>query len=120
MSPSGPAPHPAVLLVPGCSGFAAVNGVNPYDERAAQLQAAGYFVVFVDYLGRFNNCGHVSHAQVGEDVLEAVTWTRDQAAVDPTRISVIGWSYGGGGVLAALRAMPPGPPMLARAVMSLP
>jgi dienelactone hydrolase len=120
MSPSGPAPHPAVLLVPGCSGFAAVNGVNPYDERAAQLQAAGYFVVFVDYLGRFNNCGHVSHAQVGEDVLEAVTWTRDQAAVDPTRISVIGWSYGGGGVLAALRAMPPGPPMLARAVMYYP
>jgi dienelactone hydrolase len=59
-------------------------------------------------------------AQVGEDVLEAVTWTRDQAAVDPTRISVIGWSYGGGGVLAALRAMPPGPPMLARAVMYYP
>ena len=120
LSPSGDAPHPAVLLVPGCSGFAAVNGVNPYDERAGELQAAGYVVVFVDYLGRFSNCGHVSHAQVGEDILEAVTWTRAQAGVDPGRISVIGWSYGGGGVLAALRAMPSGPPMFAKAVMYYP
>jgi dienelactone hydrolase len=120
LSPLGAAPHPAVLLVPGCSGFAAVNGVNPYDERADELQAAGFVVVFVDYLGRFNNCGHVSHAQVGEDILEAVTWTRDQAGVDPGRISVIGWSYGGGGVLAALRAMPPGPPMFGKAAMYYP
>jgi dienelactone hydrolase len=120
VSPAGPAPHPAVLLVPGCSGFAAVNGVRIYDERADELQAAGYFVVFVDYLGRFNNCGHVSHAQVGADIVEAGVWTRDQAAVDPARVSVIGWSYGGGGVLAALRTMPPGPPMFAKAVMYYP
>jgi dienelactone hydrolase len=120
LSPSGAAPHPAVLLVPGCSGFAAVNGVNLYDERADELRAAGYAVVFVDYLGRFDNCGHVSHAQVGEDILEAVTWTRAQAGVDQGRISVIGWSYGGGGVLAALRAMPLGSPVFAKAVMYYP
>ena len=99
LSPSGDAPHPAALLVPGCSGFAATNGVSPYDERAGELQAAGYLAVFVDYLGQFSNCAHVSHAQVGENILEAVTWTRAQAGVDPGRISVIGWSYGGGGVL---------------------
>jgi dienelactone hydrolase len=120
LSPSGATPHPVVLLVPGCSGFAAVNGVNLYDERAVELQAAGYAVVFVDYLGRFDNCGHVSHAQVGEDILEAVTWTRAQPGVDSGRISVIGWSYGGGGVLAALRAMPPGSPIFAKAVMYYP
>jgi dienelactone hydrolase len=120
LSPSGDAPHPAVMLVPGCSGFAAVNGVNTYDERAGELQAAGYVVVFMDYLGRFSNCAHVSHAQVGEAILEAVTWTRAQAGVDPGRISVIGWSYGGGGVLAALRAMPSGSPMFAKAVMYYP
>jgi dienelactone hydrolase len=120
LSPSGAAPHPAVLLVPGCSGFAAVNGVNLYDERAGELQAAGNAVVFVDYLGRFSNCGHIPHAQVGEGILEAVTWTRAQAGIDPGRISVIGWSYGGGGVLAALRAMPSGPPMFAKAVMYYP
>jgi dienelactone hydrolase len=120
LSPSGAAPHPAVLLVPGCSGFAAVNGVNLFDERAGELQAAGYVVVLVDYLGRFSNCGHVSHAQVGEDILEAAAWTRAQAGVDPDRISVIGWSYGGGGVLAALRAMASGAPMFAKAVMYYP
>jgi dienelactone hydrolase len=120
LSPSDPAPRPAVLLVPGCSGFAAVNGANPYDERAGELQTAGYAVVFVDYLGRFNDCGHVSHAQIGESILEAVTWTRAQAGIDQGKILVIGWSYGGGGVLAALRTMPSGPPMFAKAVMYYP
>jgi dienelactone hydrolase len=120
LSPSGAAPHPAVLLVPGCSRFAAVYDVNLYDERARELQAAGYAVVFVDYLGLFDNCAHISYAQVGEDILEAVTWVRVQPGVDPDRISVIGWSYGGGGVLAALRAMPPGPPIIAKAVTYYP
>jgi dienelactone hydrolase len=50
LSPSGGTEKPAVLLVPGCSGFVARNGFNLYDERATELQAAGYFVVFVDYL----------------------------------------------------------------------
>src|SRR4029077_20671806 len=40
--------------------------------------------------------------------------------VDLGRISVIGWSYGGGGVLSALRGMPPGPPIFAKAVMYYP
>src|SRR5262249_6472663 len=50
LSPSKDAPNSAVLLVPGCSGFVARNGINHYEERASELQAAGYFVVFVDYL----------------------------------------------------------------------
>ena len=120
LSPSGDAPHPAVLLVPGCSGFVATNGVNLYDERAGELQAAGYLVVVVDYLGHQGNCGHISHSQVGEEILEAATWARAQAGVDAGRLSVIGWSYGGGGVLAALAAMPPGQPMFVKAVMYYP
>ena len=36
------------------------------------------------------------------------------------KIFVIGWSYGGGGVLAALKAMPPGPPLLTKAVTYYP
>ncbi len=120
LSPAAAGPHPAVLLVPGCSGFAALNGVNVYEERAAELQAAGYFVVFVDYLGRFGNCGHMSHEQVGEAILEAATWIREQSGVDATRIGVIGWSYGGGGVLAALRLLRAGPPVLSRAIMYYP
>lgn len=120
LSPAGPPPHRAVLLVPGCSGFNALNGVNIYEERAAELRAAGYFIVFVDYLGPFGNCGHMSHAQVGRAVLDAAVWMRGQPDVDARAMSVIGWSYGAGGVLAALTAMPSGPPILARAVMYYP
>jgi dienelactone hydrolase len=106
--------------VPGCSGFASLNGVNVYEERAAELQNAGYFVVFVDYLGRFGNCGHMSHEQVGDAIIEAATWVREQPRIDATRIAAIGWSYGGGGLLAALRAQSAGPPVLSRAVMYYP
>jgi dienelactone hydrolase len=120
LAPSRDAPHPAVLLVPGCSGFTAANGVNLYEERAIELQTAGYFVVFATYLDRFSNCGHVSHAQAGESILDAVEWTRDQPGVDAGRISVIAWSYGGGGVIAALRSMNAGSPVLAKAVMYYP
>ena len=119
--PSQGTPHPAVLFVPGCSGFSANNGVNHYEERAAELRAAGYAVVFVDYIRRRlqSNCAHVSVAEVAQDIMEAASWAREQPGVDRKRISVIGWSYGGGGVLAALKAMPRDPP-LEKAVMFYP
>jgi dienelactone hydrolase len=123
LSPAENGPHPATLLVPGCSGFAANNGINYnlYEERAAELHAAGYVVVFVDYVGRRmqGNCAHVSQAEVSADILEAATWARAQPGVDHDRISVIGWSYGAGGVLAALRAMP-APPPFTKAVLYYP
>ena len=122
LAPSGDAPHPAVLLVPGCSGFGAVNTVDHYGERAGELQAAGYLVVFVDSIGRrgMSNCAHVAKTEVGADIIEAATWVRAQTGVDPGKISVIGWSYGGGGVLAALTAMPPGPPAFTKAALYYP
>ena len=123
--PSGGTPYAAVLLVPGCSGFVARNGINHYDERALELQAAGYAVVFVDYLGRrqLTDCAggrDVSRAQVGTDILEAAVWIKSQPHVASDKVFVIGWSYGGGGVLAALKAMPPGPPLLTKAVTYYP
>jgi dienelactone hydrolase len=40
------------------------------------------------------------------DILEAAAWARTQPDIDQRRISVVGWFYGGSGVLAALRTMP--------------
>ena len=125
LSPAGGTSNPAVLLVPGCSGFTARNGINHYDERASELQTAGYFVVFVDYLGRhhLSDCAggrDISHAEVAVDILEAAAWIKSQERVASDKIFVIGWSYGGGGVLAALKAMPPGPPPFTKAVLYYP
>jgi len=121
LSPAGAAPHPAVLLVPGCSGFTETNGVNVYNERAIELQAAGFVVVFVDYIVRRmqTNCAHVSLSEVSADIIEAATWVRDQPGMEAGRIFVIGWSYGGGGVLTALKGTPRTPP-IAKAVMYYP
>jgi dienelactone hydrolase len=92
LTPLGSGLHPAVLLVPGCSGFVANNGINTYDARAAELQAAGFFVVYVDYVGKRmqSNCAHVGFPKVSSDVLEAAKWAASQTGVDPSRVSVIG------------------------------
>jgi dienelactone hydrolase len=117
--PTGRVPHPAVLLVPGCSGFATNNGINHYEERAAALQAAGFVVVFVDFVKKRwqSNCAHISLEEVAADITEAATWVRGQPDVDGARISVIGWSYGAGGVLAALKDTHP---PIAKAVLYYP
>ena len=121
LQPSSGERHPAVLLVPGCSGFATNNGINVHDERAAELQATGYVVVYVDYIGKRmqKNCAHVGQAEVSMDIIDAVKWAAAQSGVDAGRIFVIGWSYGGGGVLAALSAAP-SEPHIAKAVIYYP
>ena len=125
LTPSSSTSNPAVLLVPGCSGFIARNGINHYEERAIELQAAGYFVVFVDYLSRRNltDCAggrNISQTEVAADILEAARWIREQPQIATDKVFAIGWSYGGGGVLAALAAMSPGETILARAVAYYP
>ena len=125
LSPSTGGPHPVVLLVPGCSGFVAHNGFNSYQARADQLQAAGYVVVFVDYLAprKLTDCAggrDVSHAEIAKDILEAALWAKTQPSVAPGKIYAIGWSYGAGGVLSGLSSRPPGPPALTKAVLYYP
>jgi hypothetical protein len=101
LGPSGGTRSAAVLIVPGCSGFVVRNGVNHYEERVRELRVAGYFVVFVDYLSRrqLTDCGggrYVTHAQVAADVHETARWIRAMPGIDPSKIFVIGWSYGAG------------------------
>ena len=44
----------------------------------------------------------VTEGEAARDLVAAVTWLRSQESVDKTRISALGWSYGGGAVLVAL------------------
>ncbi len=120
---AGRAPFPTVLLVSGCSGFVPVNGVNMYDQRAAELRAAGHGIVYVDYLGRRNlaDCaGKISLSQVGRDIREAADWARSRPGVDPKRVTAIGWSYGGGGLLSLLAEAGTGASPVSKAVLFYP
>ena len=123
LEPSGAAPAAAVLLVSGCSGFVAMNGLNVYRKRADELYRLGYAVLAVDYLGKrgAQSCaGTVTHEEVAAEIVAAARSLRSRPKIDPKRIYVIGWSFGGGGVLAALRSMPGNDPDFARAATYYP
>jgi len=103
--PDAPGPHPAVALVSGCDGFTPQFAPALYERRAEHLRALGHVVIYVDYLGRrgLKTCaGPVTHDDAARDLVSAVAWLRSQAGVDPSRITAMGWSYGGRAVLAAL------------------
>ena len=56
------------------------------------------------FIGRrhLENCARVSQKQAAQDAVEAASWLRSQPDVDARRVTVMGWSFGGGAVLTAL------------------
>ena len=122
--PDGPGPHPAVLFVPGCDGFAPPMAPRLYERRATELRRRGYVVLFVDYLGRrgLTSCaaGSITHDDAARDLIVEAAWLTTQASVDRTRITAIGWSYGGRAVLVALAEHGRGPLPFTRAAVFYP
>jgi len=106
--PAGTSPAPILLFVSGCSGFVKFGDADFYAEQAEAMRAAGYFVVYVDYIGKrgLQNCGggRIDHATVAKDMIAALAWAKTQPGVDASRAYSIGWSFGGGGTIAALNA----------------
>ena len=104
--PDGAGPHPAIAFLSGCNGFAPVVAPKAYERAAEIFRGQGYIVLFVDYIGHrgAQNCssGPITQGDAAKDLVAAVTWLRSQTSVDSTRISALGWSYGGGAVLVAL------------------
>ena len=104
--PDGRGPHPAVVFASGCDGFAPPMAPTRYERRAEHLRAQGYVVVFADFLGRrgLKSCaaGPVTHDNAAREVVAAAAWLQSQPGVDGARITAMGWSYGGRGVLVAL------------------
>lgn len=125
--PPGSPVAPLILFVSGCSGF---SEPSLYARRAAKLVQEGYVVAYVDYLGahgmksackpdyakrtwtdehgpRDGGGQFITLDQIGEYVLAAASELRTRPYVRADRVFAIGWSLGGGGVLAALRMIRP-------------
>jgi dienelactone hydrolase len=103
--PQGNGPHPALLFVSGCSGFAPHEAPHAYGREADEYAARGFVVLFVDYLGArgFQVCGRrITPSDIAPDILAAAEHARTLPYVLASDISVIGWSMGGGGALAAI------------------
>lgn len=112
--PEAGEPHPAVLLFHGCGG-PKVEDL----ERAGQLTRQGYVAILVDsYSGRNidieRSCaGRILPGnQRAADVLVALDFARQQAAVDPDRLFIMGYSHGAWSILEALAAGDRLPPKL--------
>ncbi|MDB5383971.1 MAG: dienelactone hydrolase, partial [Rhodospirillales bacterium] len=107
-APVGPGPHPAVLLLHGCSGITPT--VRRWADRLAEW---GYAALVPDSFGPRgvdNVCGQAGRAAPGtgspdasrvpprlreEDAFAAAAYLRSRPDVDPARVSVVGFSHGG-------------------------
>lgn len=125
--PDGPGPFSAVMMVSGCSGFTPDIAPTSYTRVADRLKQQGFVVIFVDYLGarRLARCTDrgqvlVNHDEIGQEILASATYLRTLPFVKATDITVIGWSWGGAGVIEALREMKPGEPPVRAAVAYYP
>ncbi len=132
--PPGEGPFPTLVAIPGCSGIAfedpAEEAAHPdlhdddrffrshYMHSAERLRDEGFAVLLVHVQageGLLSACaGEIQGERIAEYIDESLDWARELDFVDATRLHVIGWSMGGGGVLAWLR----GPRSQTRAVRS--
>lgn len=121
LRPSGPGPFPAIMLVSGCSGVTP-RGSTARVGQAERLQKEGYYVVFVDYLaarGLQSACrGELKVDQIARDILMVATHLKSRPDVKASEMGLIGWSLGGGSVLATLSLMKEDQPPPVRAVVA--
>jgi dienelactone hydrolase len=111
--------HPAVVFLHGCGGLM-VHGAIAARERAwaARLNAAGYVVLMVDSFttrGVRQMCAP-SHYQREVfdarpfDAFAALLYLQEQPDVFGDRVGIMGWSEGGGALLATIRQRSAGRP----------
>ena len=102
--PSRPGPHPAVVLLHGCSGVGAHARA-----WARWLQSEGYVALVLDSFsgrGLKRVCGNsdpLTGRARAHDVYAAAQYLKAQPDVDAARIGAMGWSHGGWTVLWASR-----------------
>ena len=103
--PKGEGPFPAVMLVPGCSGFDSETFVTHYERVQDQLVELGFVALRIDWLAVRNaaNCYEVDFENVAGDIGVVADYLRQQDYVKKSALNVLGWSYGGACALQALR-----------------
>jgi len=105
--PGGTGPHAIIIFLHGYPG----------DERnldlAQAVRRAGYAALYFDYRGDFGSDGTFSFTHSLEDTATVLAWTRAPENVmkyhiDPTRIALVGHSFGGWLALLGVEHEPPG------------
>lgn len=91
---AGPSPHPIVIFLHGYPG----NERNI--DLAQAVRRAGYHALYIDYRGDFGSGGVFSKTHSLEDAHTAIAWVRSEQnsakyGIDPTRIAIVGHSFGG-------------------------
>jgi dienelactone hydrolase len=104
--PPDTGPHPAVVILHGCSGF-----TPHYVGVAATLRPWGYVTLALDSLGDADVCDTVARTTAGsdaevKDAYTALHYLSSQSFVDPQRIAVMGYSMGGWALLKAIERGP--------------
>lgn len=103
-------PLPMVLFVHGGPWARDMYGLNAYHQW---LASRGYAVVSVNYRGstgfgkKFVNAGNMEWAgKMHDDLLDAVEWAVREKIAEPTRVAIMGGSYGGYATLVGLTFTP--------------
>lgn len=105
--PSGPGPHPAVLIVPACDAPLASSRAALYTRYAEKLRDEGFAAGIVAWPGSGTGdpaCNDIAPARIASAILAAVKALQSQPGVDPRRLHLVGWGHGGRGVIEIVRA----------------
>ena len=117
--PSGGGRHPAVVFLHGCGGLYVARGIDPRErDWAAQLNARGVAVLMIDSFsargigetctgGMFDPLAAAARAK---DAYAGLLYLQMQPDIRPDGIALMGWSDGGGALLAAMRDPSPARP----------
>jgi dienelactone hydrolase len=101
--PTGPGPYPAIVLLHPCSGRLAPDLES---ADAARYTALGYAVLAVDSFGArgiTDGCaGGGASVDVVMDAWGALLHLASLPFIDPDRIALVGYSYGGSMALSAV------------------
>jgi dienelactone hydrolase len=130
-APAGAGAHPAVVMLHGCGGAYSRNrSLNPRHRMWGEFFASqGYLGLVLDSFtprGVTEICTQknaeraIKEADRAGDAYAALAWLRGRGDVDAARIGILGWSNGGGSVLATITRPPASGPGFSAAVSFYP